>query len=52
MWGLSKPTFRFVKLIQCNRASVDAVDMKNGEVVRAHTSKPTHVFVSVDDQMY
>ncbi|KAE8538169.1 hypothetical protein D1P53_005507 [Cryptococcus gattii VGV] len=33
-------------------ARVDAVDMKNGEVVRAHTSKPTHVFVSVDGQMY
>ncbi|WWC65536.1 uncharacterized protein I303_108154 [Kwoniella dejecticola CBS 10117] len=31
---------------------VDAVDMKNGEFVRAHTIKPTHVFVSVDGEVY
>ncbi|WWD08203.1 hypothetical protein V865_006314 [Kwoniella europaea PYCC6329] len=31
---------------------VDAVDMKNGEFVRAHTTKPTHVFVSVDGEVY
>ncbi|KAK6904267.1 hypothetical protein L486_03850 [Kwoniella mangroviensis CBS 10435] len=31
---------------------VDAVDMKNGDFVRAHTTEPTHVFVSVDGQMY
>ncbi|OXG46787.1 hypothetical protein J010_05247 [Cryptococcus neoformans] len=33
-------------------ARVDEVDMKNSEVLRAHASKPTHIFVSVDGQIY